>query len=90
MDAVIPRPPLPPGPYLVVGLARSGVAAALALRERGEEVVGVDSGRVPDGGGRAAATPPGVAVHAGGDGVDLLAGAATRRQEPRRARRRRP
>ena len=27
-----PRPPLPPGPYLVVGLARSGVAAALALR----------------------------------------------------------
>ena len=29
---VLPRPPLPPGPYLVVGLARSGVAAALALR----------------------------------------------------------
>ena len=27
-----PGPPLPPGPYLVVGLARSGVAAALALR----------------------------------------------------------
>ena len=25
------RPPLPPGPYLVVGLARSGVAAARAL-----------------------------------------------------------
>ena len=32
------RPPLPPGPYLVVGLARSGVAAALALRARGEAV----------------------------------------------------
>ena len=47
MVAVIPRPPLPPGPYLVVGLARSGVAAALALRERGAEVAGVDSGHVP-------------------------------------------
>ena len=39
-----PRPPLPPGPYLVVGLARSGVAAALALAARGERVTGVDSG----------------------------------------------
>ncbi len=38
------RPPLPGGPYLVVGLARSGVAAALTLRERGEEVIGLDSG----------------------------------------------
>ena len=33
-----PRPPLPPGPYLVVGLARSGVAAALALRALGRSV----------------------------------------------------
>ena len=39
-----PRPDLPPGPYLVVGLARSGIAAALALRARGEEVLGVDAG----------------------------------------------
>jgi UDP-N-acetylmuramoylalanine--D-glutamate ligase len=39
-----PRPPLPRGPYLVVGLARSGVAAALALRARGETVIGCDSG----------------------------------------------
>jgi UDP-N-acetylmuramoylalanine--D-glutamate ligase len=39
-----PRPPLPPGPYLVVGLARSGTAAALALRARGEEVIGADAG----------------------------------------------
>jgi UDP-N-acetylmuramoylalanine--D-glutamate ligase len=38
------RPDLPPGPYLVVGLARSGVAAALALRARGEEVWALDSG----------------------------------------------
>src|SRR3954469_9280544 len=48
MGAMIARPPLPPGPYLVVGLARSGVAAALALRERGAEVAGTDSGRVPE------------------------------------------
>ena len=37
-----PRPQIPGGPYLVVGLARSGVAAALALRERGEQVIGLD------------------------------------------------
>jgi UDP-N-acetylmuramoylalanine--D-glutamate ligase len=36
------RPPLPPGPYLVVGLARSGIAAARLLRSRGEDVIGVD------------------------------------------------
>ena len=40
------RPALPPGPWLVVGLARSGVAAARALRARGEEVVGVDAAPV--------------------------------------------
>ena len=34
MGPVIARPPLPPGPYLVVGLARSGVAAALAAIRR--------------------------------------------------------
>ncbi|MFI5010576.1 MAG: UDP-N-acetylmuramoyl-L-alanine--D-glutamate ligase [Solirubrobacterales bacterium] len=39
-----PRPPLPDGPFLVVGLARSGTAAALELRARGEEVLGVDAG----------------------------------------------
>ena len=39
-----PRPAIPDGPYLVVGLARSGVAAALALRARGEEVLGLDAG----------------------------------------------
>jgi len=36
------RPPLPAGPYLIVGLARSGTAAALALRSRGQEVLGSD------------------------------------------------
>ena len=38
------RPPLPAGPYLVLGLARSGVAAALALAARGETVIGADRG----------------------------------------------
>jgi UDP-N-acetylmuramoylalanine--D-glutamate ligase len=38
------RPAIPAGPYLVVGLARSGAAAALALRARGEQVIGLDAG----------------------------------------------
>ncbi|MDQ3851041.1 MAG: hypothetical protein M3296_10575, partial [Actinomycetota bacterium] len=44
------RPELPPGPWLVVGLARAGVAAARALLDRGEQVVAVDAGHpeVPD------------------------------------------
>ena len=37
-----PRPDIPAGPYLIVGLARSGIAAALALRARGEQAIGVD------------------------------------------------
>jgi UDP-N-acetylmuramoylalanine--D-glutamate ligase len=38
------RPDLPPGPWLVAGLARSGVSASLVLRRRGEEVWALDSG----------------------------------------------
>jgi UDP-N-acetylmuramoylalanine--D-glutamate ligase len=64
-----PRPDLPPGPYLVVGLARSGVAAALALRARGEEVIGVDSGHPSSSGLLAGA---GVELHLGEQGVSLL------------------
>jgi len=47
---VVPRPALPPGPWLVVGLARSGIAAARALAALGERAVAVDAGRpvVPD------------------------------------------
>ena len=37
------RPPLPEGPFLVVGLARSGAAVAHLLAGRGHEVRGVDS-----------------------------------------------
>jgi UDP-N-acetylmuramoylalanine--D-glutamate ligase len=39
---MVRRPPLPPGPWLVVGLARSGLAALDVLRERGEQARGVD------------------------------------------------
>jgi UDP-N-acetylmuramoylalanine--D-glutamate ligase len=42
------RPPLPEGPFLVVGLARSGQAAARLLAARGETVRAVDSGH-PEG-----------------------------------------
>src|SRR6478736_978667 len=81
MGAMIPRPPLLPGPYLVVGLARSGVAAALALRERGGEVTGVDSGPVAEETAerlRAA----GVAVHAPAGGLEQLEGAGSLIKSP--------
>ena len=73
---MIARPPLPAGPFLVVGLARSGVAAALALRARGAEVVGCDAGEIT-GEVRASLERSGVAVHAPSDGVGLLAAAST-------------
>lgn len=72
------RPPLPGGPYLVVGLARSGIAAALALRARGETVVGVDAG-APDVGRLAR---EGVEVHLDDPGVQLLDRAATLVKSP--------
>ena len=59
------RPPLPPGPWLVVGLARSGVAAARALLERGERVVAVDAGSPP--------LPEGIEAHGETDGLAFLA-----------------
>ena len=61
------RPPLPGGPYLIVGLARSGLAAARML-ERFGPVIATDSGR-PD-------VPPGLEAHLGVDGVALLERAA--------------
>jgi UDP-N-acetylmuramoylalanine--D-glutamate ligase len=63
------RPQIPRGPQLVVGLARSGVAAALALRARGEEVIGVDAGTPA---GTEALSEAGVEVHLGRDGLALL------------------
>jgi UDP-N-acetylmuramoylalanine--D-glutamate ligase len=73
---VIARPPLPPAPYLIVGLARSGVAAALTLRARGAEVVGVDSGPVPEE-ALERLRAAGAIVHAAHDGVALLDGAGS-------------
>ncbi len=54
------RPPLPGGPYLVIGLARSGIAAALALAARGETVLAGDA---------RALDPPALR----GSGVELVA-----------------
>ena len=61
------RPALPEGPYLVVGLARSGIAAVRMLREHGD-VVAVDSG-TPE-------VPDDIDAQLGVDGVDLLDRAA--------------
>jgi UDP-N-acetylmuramoylalanine--D-glutamate ligase len=61
----VSRPALPPGPFLVVGLARSGVAALSALRARGLDAIGVDR------------APTEVAGAHVGDGLDLLDGVAT-------------
>src|SRR5215217_6807269 len=70
------RPPLPPGPFLIVGLARSGRAVARALRARGERVVGCDAGAV-DGAARDELERAGVAVHESTGGPALLDGVAT-------------
>ena len=50
-------------------MARSGVAAALALRARGEQVIGVDAG-APEG--TEALAGVGVELHLEKDGVALL------------------
>lgn len=64
------RPPLPRGPYLVVGLARSGASAARALDGRGEKVVGFDAGATTAT--VAALRADGIVAHLGGSGVELL------------------
>ncbi len=80
-----PRPPLPPGPYLIIGLARSGEAAALALRARGEEVIGCDAG-APDSSRLRAATERlsrhGVEVHLDASGDAFAARAGTLVKSP--------
>ena len=57
-----------PGRALVVGLARSGQAAALALAKRGVDVVGFDRNHVDPGRLDAA----GVEVHLGSEEASLL------------------
>jgi UDP-N-acetylmuramoylalanine--D-glutamate ligase len=78
-----PRPPLPGGPYLVLGLARSGEAAALTLRARGEEVIAWDAGRSE----RLSAvaerlSQAGVEVHLDASGLALAARAGTLIKSP--------
>jgi UDP-N-acetylmuramoylalanine--D-glutamate ligase len=70
MGRVIARPPLPPGPFLVVGLARSGVAVAKALAARGERVLACDANPVD-------VELAGVEVHAPDEGVELLGAVRT-------------
>jgi UDP-N-acetylmuramoylalanine--D-glutamate ligase len=69
------RPPLPPAPYLVVGLARSGVAAAQALRAAAPQarIVACDRKNPPEA-QRAAEglRRAGVEVHTDTDGTELL------------------
>jgi UDP-N-acetylmuramoylalanine--D-glutamate ligase len=69
-----PRPPLTAGPFLVVGLARSGVAAARLLASRGEDVRGVDSGHPA---GAAGLAGEGVEVVLDTDGLAQLDGTRT-------------
>ena len=71
MLELLRRPLLPPGPFLVAGLARSGIAAALALRQSGQEVLGTDARALPDA-ERALLAVSGIRVEAPGDGVALL------------------
>src|SRR4051794_39295356 len=68
------RPPLPDGPFLVVGLARSGQAAAKLLARRGEDVIGVDSGNPK---GAAGLAGEGVEVVLDTDGLAQLDGMRT-------------
>jgi UDP-N-acetylmuramoylalanine--D-glutamate ligase len=69
-----PRPPLPEGPFLVVGLARSGAAIASVLAARGETVLGVDSGSPEEAAGLEQA---GVEVSLGVEGTRQLDRART-------------
>ncbi|CAN5431384.1 UDP-N-acetylmuramoyl-L-alanine--D-glutamate ligase [soil metagenome] len=68
-----PRPPLPAGPYLVVGLARSGQAVARYLADAGERVIACDSGS-PEGAERL--RDLGVEVRLDGDWSELADDAA--------------
>ena len=68
------RPALPPAPYLVVGLARSGIAASLALAREGR-VVACDAATPPQAvAERERLERAGVEVHLDTDGTQLLAG----------------
>ncbi|HXR31779.1 MAG TPA: UDP-N-acetylmuramoyl-L-alanine--D-glutamate ligase [Solirubrobacterales bacterium] len=68
------RPPLPEGPYLVAGLARSGQAVAHLLAGTGAVVRGADAGHPK---GAAGLREVGVEVLLDADGLALLEGVRT-------------
>ncbi len=65
----VPRPAVPAGSYLVVGLARSGQAAAKLLAALGHRVIAVDSGEPA---GTDTLGDFGIEVHLGVDGVEFV------------------
>ncbi len=73
MQSTVERPPLPDGPWLICGLAKSGQAAARLLASMGERVVAVDAA-APDG--AAGLAELGVEVHLDAAGDDLVSGAS--------------
>lgn len=67
------RPPIPPGPYLVAGLGKAGMAAASALAGRGAPVMAWERQAGTSARDRARALEhQGVRVVLGGDGLDAL------------------
>ncbi len=72
------RPPLPDGPFVVVGLKRSGLAVARALHAADAEVRACDAG--PADGRELEAL--GIEVRAPNAGIGLLAGARTLVKSP--------
>ncbi len=73
-----PRPPLPDGPFLVVGLKRSGLAVAKALHAAGAAVRACDAGEVDAG----ELIDRGIEVRAPDSGLELLAGTRTVVESP--------
>ncbi len=74
------RPPLPPPPYLVVGLGKAGRAAALALAGRtaaGATAAWDGGADSPQQIAARELREQGIRVELGGEGLDLLAGTRT-------------
>ncbi len=65
----VPRPPVPSGGYLVVGLARSGQAAAKLLAALGHRVIAIDSAAPA---GSDTLGDFGIDVHLNVDGVEFV------------------
>ncbi len=85
LSATPERPPLPPAPYLIVGLGKAGTAAARALAATvGAAAVTAWDGAVDPVQRRRAAElrAIGVDVSLGGDGLDVLDGVRTLVKSP--------